>query len=618
MSFIQELKRRNVARVAVLYVIAAWLLLQVTDVLSSLLPVPEWTGSLVVVLLILGFFPVVIFSWVYELTPDGLKREKDVDRSRSITGETGRKINVLIVVLLIATIGVVIADRFIPRDSPAITPAAVTGPVEEETGSRPTDPTTMAASKFAPGPSIAVLPFVNMSSDLEQEYFSDGLSEELLNLLAKVPDLRVASRTSAFSYKGKDVKIAEVAAELNVAHVLEGSVRKSGNKVRITAQLIDAREDVHLWSETWDRTLDDVFAIQDEIAGSVVEQLKVTLLGSGPKIEETDPEAYNLYLKAIHLGRGGTADGMFEAVDLFKRVLEIDPQYAPAWVGLSSAYTNLAGSQVMAREEGYELARQADLKALDVDPDNAIAHAGLGWVARVYDNDDQAAARYYEKALRLAPNNDRVLNGAAVMLQSLLRLDEAIDIYRILIERDPVNPSARHNLGVAYYSAGNMDAARASFDAALSLSPDMVLARWWRAYVYCVEEAFQDCLDAYESLADLADNEGFRVLGHAAAYAGLGREEDGARALVTLERDYGDQYAYAIASIHARLGNLDEAIGWIEREVELHGQAGLRWVKADPALRAIRDDPRMVSLIERSRMTDEDLARIEFDVDLPK
>ena len=282
-SFFEELKRRNVVKVAVLYMIASWLLLQVTDVLSSLLPVPEWAGSFVVMLLILGFFPAVIFSWVYEMTPEGLKKEKDIDRSQSITPETGHKINVLIVLLLLLAIGGLVVDRLVPEAEQVADPPPVAETTEEAVQ---VDPAQLAAMKFAPPPdrSIAVLPFVNMSDDPGNEFFSDGISEELLNLLAKVPELQVTSRSSAFAFKGERIDIPEVAQKLNVAHILEGSVRKAGNQVRITAQLIQARSDTHIWSETYDRTLDNIFAIQDEIASEVVAQLKVTLLGEAPKV----------------------------------------------------------------------------------------------------------------------------------------------------------------------------------------------------------------------------------------------------------------------------------------------------------------------------------------------
>ena len=232
-----------------------------------------------------------------------------------------------------------------------------------------------------PEKSIAVLPFVNMSDDKSNEYFSDGISEELLNLLAKIPQLQVTARTSSFSFKGKEVAIPEIARTLHVANVLEGSVRKAGNSVRITAQLIKAGTDTHLWSQTYDRKLDDIFAIQDEIAADVVKQLKVTLLGAAPKARTTDPEAYALYLQAVQLGRQSTTEAFKQSDALYRKVLAIDPRYAPAWDGLARNFDNEAGQGLLPNKEGYAQAREAAMKALAIDPDYAPAHATLGWIA---------------------------------------------------------------------------------------------------------------------------------------------------------------------------------------------------------------------------------------------
>ena len=231
--------------------------------------------------------------------------------------------------------------------------------------------------------SIAVLPFVNMSEDKANEYFSDGISEELLNLLAKIPQLQVTARTSSFSFKGKEVAIPEIARTLHVANVLEGSVRKAGNSVRITAQLIKAGTDTHLWSQTYDRKLDDIFAIQDEIAADVVKQLKVTLLGAAPKARTTDPEAYALYLQAVQLGRQITAEAFQQSDALYRKVLAIDPRYAPAWNGLARNFTNETGQGLLSSKEGYAQAREAATKALAIDPDYAPAHASLGYIAMI-------------------------------------------------------------------------------------------------------------------------------------------------------------------------------------------------------------------------------------------
>jgi TolB-like protein len=285
MSFFAELKRRNVYRAAALYAASTWLLVQVVTAVVPYFHIPEWVVRWIIVAAVIGFPLWLAFAWFYEFTPEGLKRESEIDPAESIAHRTGRKLDLTIIGVMAVAIVLLLTDRFVLRHG-VNEQAAI--PVSEQ--------------------SIPVLPFVNMSSDKEQEYFSDGISEELLNLLAKIPQLQVTARTSSFSFKGKDTAIPEIARTLHVAHVLEGSVRKAGNSVRITAQLIKADTGTHLWSQTWDRKLDDIFAIQDEIAADVVKHLKVTLLRAAPKARTTDPEAYALYLQAVQLGRQNTAD----------------------------------------------------------------------------------------------------------------------------------------------------------------------------------------------------------------------------------------------------------------------------------------------------------------------
>ena len=290
-----------------------------------------------------------------------------------------------------------------------------------------------------PEKSIAVLPFVNMSEDKTNEYFSDGISEELLNLLAKIPQLQVTARTSSFAFKGKEIGIPEIARTLHVAHVLEGSVRKAGNSVRITAQLVKAGTDTHLWSQTYDRKLDDIFAVQDEIAADVVKQLKVTLLGAAPKARTTDPEAYALYLQAVQLGRQSTAEALQQSDALYRKVLAIDPRYAPAWAGLAVNFASEPDLGLLSNKDGYAQAREAATKALAIDPEYAPAHAWLGAIAADRDNDLADAARHFGRALALDPADLSVLEGSAPFLESLGRLDEALALDEALVRRDPVN-----------------------------------------------------------------------------------------------------------------------------------------------------------------------------------
>jgi TolB-like protein len=307
MGLVSELRRRNVLRMAALYAVAAWLIVQVAGVLIDLGNLPDRIGPIILALLAIGFPIALIVSWFYEITPEGISLEKDVAPGESITHVTGRRLDFIVISLLCAAVILFAYDKW------------WIGPPPEK--------------------SIAVLPFVNMSGNAEQEYFSDGISEELLNLLAQIPELTVISRSSAFSFKGKDVDLRTVAEQLNVAHVLEGSVRKVGNRVRITAQLIEARSDSHLWSESYDRTLDDIFAIQDEISAGIVEALKEHLglqVGATPRvIAAANTEAHDAYLRGRYLVVQRTPASIKGAVREFEKAVELDPDFALAHAELA-------------------------------------------------------------------------------------------------------------------------------------------------------------------------------------------------------------------------------------------------------------------------------------------
>src|SRR6478672_8528869 len=345
-NFFGELKRRNVVRTAILYLGAVWALAQGVSQLGPSLGAPEWATRWFLAAAGIGFPFWIAFAWFYEFTPEGLKRESEIEPTDSIKQHAGgRKLDFAIIGVLSVAVVLLLTDRFVLRHGVNETAAL---PIAEK--------------------SIAVLPFVSMSEDKANEFFSDGISQELLNLLAKIPQLQVTARTSSFAFKGEKIGIAEVARQLHVAHVLEGSVRKAGNTVRITAQLINAATDTHLWSQTYDRKLDDIFAIQDEIAADVVKQLKVTLLGAAPKARTTDPEAYALYLQAVQLRRQFTAEAFKQSDALYRKVLAIDPRYAPAWDGLSRNFVNETNMGLLSNKEGFAQAREAAVKALAIDP----------------------------------------------------------------------------------------------------------------------------------------------------------------------------------------------------------------------------------------------------------
>jgi TolB-like protein/Flp pilus assembly protein TadD/predicted Ser/Thr protein kinase len=487
--------------------------------------------------------------------------------------------------------------------------AALAGAAYLATRDRAGAPDRAAAT---PDRSIAVLPFADMSPGKDQEYFCDGISEELLSMLARIPGLKVISRSSAFSYKGKDAKLAQIARELGVAHVLEGSIRRSGERVRIVARLVDARTDRQLWAQTWDRRMDDVFAVQDEIAAAVLARLQVDLLGSAPRSTPADPEAYALFLQARQVGRRATAEGWEESNDLYRRVLALQPGYAPALAGLAANYMNQAGMGLLPAAEGARLARQAVDRVLAVDPDNAEAHGDLGWIAMTFDGDLAAAARHYERALALAPADTEILRNAGTLAQYLGRLETAVAIARYVAAQDPVNPSGHHNLATAEYYAGHADAAIASLRSAQRLSPGRVNA------ACAIGEALLAKGLPEAALAEIEKepSEVWRMICLPMAYHALGRAADSDAALRTLIERYGRDAAYNIAYVLAYRGEADRAFAWLDKAVE-YGDTGLGDVAVQPAFASLRKDPRWLPFLRKLGRAPEQLARVPFQVTLP-
>jgi TolB-like protein/Flp pilus assembly protein TadD len=589
-SLFAELRRRNVLRAGAFYAAAAWLLVQIATQVFPFYDLPSWAVRWVIGALACGFPFWIAFAWFYEFTPEGLKRESEVEPHESITHHTGRKLDFAIIGVLAVAVVLLVTDRFVlhhgVNDEAAI-------PVTEH--------------------SIAVLPFVDMSSGKDQEYFSDGISEELLNLLAKIPQLQVTARTSSFSFKGKEVAIPEIAHALHVANVLEGSVRKSGNAVRITAQLIRAGTDTHLWSQTYDRKLDDIFAIQDEIAADVVKQLKLTLLGAAPKVRATDPEAYALYLQAGQLGRQFTAEAFQQSDALYRKVLAIDPRYAPAWHGLSRNFCLETGQGILPGKEGFAQAREAAMKALVIDPDYAPAHAQLGWIAIYDDNDLAGAAQHSARALALDPADPSALTASATLLQSLGRLDEALALDEALVRRDPVNVNALFNLGYHQRMAGRLDAAIASFRTVLSLSPSNGGTHCQLGIALLLKG------DAKGALAESEQetSEIYKMIGLPMAYHKLGRKADSDAALAVLIAKYEKDAPSNIASVNAYRGKADQAFEWLDKAIE-YGDGGLGEIVTDNLFDNIHADPRWQAYLRKIGKAPEQLAKIEFKVTLPQ
>jgi TolB-like protein len=467
MPLIAELKRRNVFRVGVAYAIVAWLLVEVASVVLPALNVPNWALSFLVFLVVAGFPLALIFAWAFELTPEGIKREAEVDRTESITHLMGRKLDFAIIGLLaIALVYVVV--NYVLKPPPPLLPS----PVEQVAA--PVEPVLADAPKEREK-SIAVLPFANMSGDPEQEFFSDGISEELLNTLTRVTSLRVASRTSSFSFKGSNTAIPEIAAKLNVNHILEGSVRKAGSKVRITAQLIDVESDSHLWSDTYDRELDDIFSIQKEIATNIVAELTQTLtageaVAASVEPSITDVAAYEIYLQGRYLLalRGG--ENLEEAARLFEQAVEIDDSFAAAYAALGKTYALLPSYQVVSDSRIFAEKSEAAIdKALQLDPDQTEALIARGSNATLFRWEWDEARVAFEHALRVNPNDAEVHNFYGDYFRVIGDFVNAEKFERRAMELDLLADVHARDLAVLMMSTGRYDEALVYAQRALEL-----------------------------------------------------------------------------------------------------------------------------------------------------
>lgn len=587
-SVLGELKRRNVYRAAAFYAASAWLLVQIATQVFPFFDLPNWSVRLIVVAAIVGFPFALLFSWFYEITPDGLKLEREVDRRQSITHHTGKRLDRWIIATLGLAVVLLLADKFVLHGD---TDKIVAAPVPEQ--------------------SIAVLPFVDMSVDKDQEYMSDGLAEELLNLLAKIPALHVTSRTSAFSFKGTNIGIGDIAQRLHVAHVLEGSVRKSGSRLRVTAQLIDARTDTHLWSETYDRTLEDIFAVQDEIAAAVVAQLKVRLLAT-PRSRATDPRAYALYLQARQLARQGTASSLEQSIAVHRQALAIDPAYAAAWVGLAGNYLSQANKGLQPIDGSYTLARAAIDKALAIDADFAPAYRSLSRIASDYDGDLATAARHIEHALALEPTSVESLGEAAALADSLGRPELGLKLNEYAIAHDPLVASHHGALAYELGRLGRLDEAIESYRTALRLSPGRVGTQ------YNIGEVLLRKHDAAAALASMQQepDENWRLMGLTMALHALAKRAESDAALVELIGKHGKESAYNIAYVLAFRGEADRSFEWLDKAVAYH-DTGLVEISDDPMFANIHDDPRWLPFLRKVGKAPEQLAAIKLDVSLP-
>jgi TolB-like protein/tetratricopeptide (TPR) repeat protein len=588
-NFFTELKRRNVVRMAGLYLVGAWLLTQVASTVLPMFGAPDWLPRSVVILLAIGFFPALIFSWVFEVTPEGLKRDEDVPPEQSIAPQTARRMDRLIIAVLVLALGYFVFDKF------------VLGPRQQQ---RFPNNLSMTDAK-----SIAVLPFVNMSSDKEQEYFSDGLSEELLNQLAQIPQLRVIARTSSFSFKGKEVDVASIARALNVANVLEGSVRKSDKTLRVTAQLIRASDSSHLWSRTYDRDLTDIFKVQDEIAADVVAALKVKLLPTQelPKAPRTsNPEAYQQYLQGRFFLNRHSEQETVQARAAFERAVELDPKFALAWAGLAETHVWDCNFSSEGGLKGFDAhlaaARAAVERALSLELDLPEALLPRAIIEANFDYNWKGAAETLRKALVLAPQDPALLAWAGNLAGARGEAAQSVELLRRAVGLDPVNAQARGFLAGALSFQGHQEEARAEYARGIELNPSAPFSHAGIGLTYLLEGKFEEAAAAAQK--DAAD--WARLLMVSCARWGQKRFPDSDAALAELIAKDGEVAAYQIAEAYAYRNDKDHAFEWLER-AHRQRDAGLPGLRADTLFPNLHDDPRWEAFLRKIGLADDQL-----------
>jgi TolB-like protein/Flp pilus assembly protein TadD len=634
LSLYKELQRRNVFKVAAAYVIVAWLIMQLGDVMAPALHLPNWIQSALAFFLILGFPVAIVLSWAFELTHDGIRPEKTVEGEKIDAFLTGRNLIISVIVLLSLAVGILAFDKFVldpERDAERID---VAGQTSRENSS--------VAKESRTESSIAVLAFEDMSPDKDQEYLSDGLAEELLNALAQIPELKVISRSSAFSYKGKGVKLGQIAADLDVSHILEGSVRKSGNRVRITAQLIDARSDSHLWSQTYDRTLDDIFAVQEDVARRVVSSLRATL---SPRADERisrqpteDLAAYDLYLQGREALHQDDAESNQIATRLFEEAIELDPDYALAWAGRADAAAQRDGRFGFPQGSTAGTAIKYARQALSIDPDLAEAHKALGYAyLRQGDIDDALEAyltavdlnpNYYDvwvglswiyettgryddgvlagvRAHRLAPNELSPLFYLAHNYKYLSLDDKVVEVTEKMLRLDPLNVGGRlFEPQLAVYH-GDFDKAVRLAEQIVHDTPGSAFAMVGAASMVYMAGDFERALDWASEALRLEPGNRLGYWHHNEVLIGLsllksGQREEADNMLLPViesyvrrieegQRDWGLEWD--LASIHAARGDEQEAMDWFERAYEA-GFRFARWPPVEPSFAAFRNNPR--------------------------
>jgi TolB-like protein/Flp pilus assembly protein TadD len=574
MSLIAELKRRNVYRAAVFYAASAWLLVQVATQVFPLFHIAEWVMRWIVVAAVVGFPFAVAFAWFYEWTPEGLKRESDVAPDESITHHTGKKLDRWIIAVLGAAVVLLLTDRFVLHKD----------------------------ANVAADNSIAVLPLVNESGDANDEYFSDGLSEDLINALTQLNGLRVISRNSSFQFKGKSGDPQSIGSRLGVNSLLEGTVRKLGNRLRISAALIHAADGSQVWAQTFDREYKDIFDVQAEIAQAVAQALRIRLLGDTPAaiVSQDRPpdgnlQAYEAYLQGNFYYDHITKTDFHKAIEYYRQAVKLEPRYALALARLSLTWTELAGQIGGAEQsEAYANGRVTAQQALVLEPNLAKAHDALGWLLLSADWNLAGAQAEFVKAEALAPDDAFAKNGLAAVLSNLGRQEEAVAMQRRAVALDPLHSHYRVFLGGYLVALGRLDEAEASLRKGLDIQPGELGAH---AQIVEIQVLRGDAASALRE-AELEQEPSWKHFARALALFASGDRTAADTALQELINKDAEESSFQIAAAYAYRREADKAFEWLDQAL-IRRDGGTVQLLADPFLMSFRSDPRYAAFCRK-------------------
>jgi adenylate cyclase len=608
-NFLSELKRRNVYKVAVAYLVASWLLIQIATQIFPFFEIPNWAVRLVVLLLILGFPAALIFSWAFEITPEGIKRESEIEPNKSISRKTGRKLVGLTVML-----AVVAASLFVFQ---------LVRPKAESIKSVATQPSGEAKAPISPK-SVAVLAFDNLSDDKGSEYFSDGISEELLTVLQKIPGLHVAARTSSFSFKGKNATAQEIGEKLGVAHLVDGSVRKAGDLVRIAARLTQTNTGEEQWSENYTRNLKDVFAVQTELAQTIVGQLtKSGQLSDGTsdpvakaaiqaevqaaeKGGTKNVEAHEAYLQGRFFLNRHSEKETDQARVAFERAVQLDPQFALAWAGLAQAHVWDCNYATEGGQKGFNAqlasARESVERALSIEPDLPEALFPRAMIETNFDYNWKGAAETLRKALALAPQDPALLIEAGNLAQARGETAQSLDLFRRAVALDPVNAQARAFLAASLSASGKQEEARAEYAREVELNPSAPFSQAGIGLTYLLDGKFEEAATAAQK--DAADWARLSIMSCARWRQNRVSESD--EALTELIAKVSETGAYQIAEVYGYRNDKDHAFEWLER-AHRQRDAGLPVLRTDTLLTNLHDDPRWDAFLRTMGLAEDQL-----------